>query len=108
LPALSALSVTLFNTMKKQTIKKPRCAEYLTTTPCQGYVIDVEKAKFPFSQLQELVGGYVEVLYLKDGSVLCFNEDGRSLNLPLNIDASLLAGMDIVGNAVLLSHKGLL
>lgn len=94
--------------MKKQTIKKPRCAEFLTTTPCQGYVIDVEKGKFPFKQLQELVGGYVEVLYLKDGSVLCMNEDGRSMNLPLNIDATEIAGMEIVGDTVLLSHRSLL
>ncbi|MBE2204587.1 MAG: hypothetical protein IAE94_09650 [Chthoniobacterales bacterium] len=92
--------------MKTRT-KTPRTAELLTTVPCQGVVLDLENGTVPFKKIQELVGGRVEAIYLKTG-VLCVNEDGRSMRLPFNPDASELAGMVIVGDAVYLSHRKML
>lgn len=92
--------------MKTRT-KTPRTAELLTAIPCQGVVLELENGTVPFKKIQELVGGHVEAIYLKTG-VLCVNEDGRSLRLPFNPDASELAGLPIVGDVVYLSHKKML
>ena len=57
------------------------------------------------AQLQALVGGYIEVLRLRDGRFLVLNEDGKR-DQPLNRLASVLAagqlapGDYIVGDVV--------
>ena len=58
------------------------------------------------TELQELVGGYIEVVYLKNGDQLIVDEDGLMRQKFPNRDASILAGKLIVGNAVLLKGKG--
>jgi len=73
----------------------------------------------PLAQLQAAVGGYIEPIYLgpkADGrrDVMIVNEDGRSLRLPVNPTATLLAAQvgniagPIVGVAVLcvVEHEG--
>ena len=57
-------------------------------------------------ELQELVGGYIEVVYIKNGDQLIVDEDGLMRQKFPNEDASILAGKPIVGNAVLLKGKG--
>lgn len=54
------------------------------------------------NEMQELVGGYVEAVYL-DLGVLMVNEDGTvgQRILPLNPAASVLAGRPIVGDTFL-------
>ena len=51
-------------------------------------------------QMQELVGGYVEFVYLKD-KVLIVNEEGLLYGLPRNNQATEIAGHPIVGDAIL-------
>jgi hypothetical protein len=51
---------------------------------------------------QAIVGGYVELVTLLNGDQLLVNEDGRMRGLPVNIPATLLAGQEIVGHALLL------
>lgn len=51
-------------------------------------------------ELQAAVGGYIELVRVKGGE-LWVNEDGLSLQLPPNPAASLIAGVYIVGPAVL-------
>ena len=64
-----------------------------------------------FSQLQKIVGGYIEMITLKNGDQIVFNEDGISLGLPINLDASRIVSVDcgfpqsIVGHAVVLKNK---
>jgi hypothetical protein len=53
-------------------------------------------------EMQEKVGGLVELLTLMDGSHLLFCEDGLMLQMPLNTEASAVAQQPIVGNAVIL------
>ena len=60
------------------------------------------------AELQGLVGGLIEVVYLEDGKQLIVNEEGVLLDLPLNQTASMLAGQPIVGNAVILEGLALL
>jgi len=54
-------------------------------------------------QRQELVGGYIEYVHLKDGGSLIVNEEGRLRDLPFNQIASNLAGKIITGNVILIS-----
>lgn len=53
-------------------------------------------------EAQNFVGGYIEIIYLKDGSQMIVNEEGRLFMLPQNKEASLIAGRCIVGNVLIL------
>lgn len=44
---------------------------------------------FSLKELQEIVGGYIEIIDLKDGYMV-INEEGKFLDLPLNADATTL------------------
>ena len=54
--------------------------------------------------LQAAIGGYIEAVAVPadDSLVLLVNEDGLSLNLPPNPQASAVAICSIVGDAVLM------
>ena len=58
--------------------------------------------------LQEMVGGNIEIITLKNGGILVINRDGKRMNLNYNNEAtqiyqenSGIRDMDIVGTAVL-------
>lgn len=61
---------------------------------------------FTLKELQEAVGGYIEIIRLNDGRIIVVNEDGLNLNLPVNIEATNILRRDhsttqyIVGNAI--------
>lgn len=52
-------------------------------------------------QMQELVGGYIELCYLKSGEILVVNEEGLLNQLPHNEQASELQGHPLVGDVIL-------
>ncbi len=54
-------------------------------------------------EAQAIVEGMVELVRLHDGSQLLVNEEGRMRDMPLNEEASNIAGFTIVGPALLLS-----
>ena len=62
---------------------------------------------FALDELQALVGGYIEALRTREGGWLILNEDGKRLELPVNIVAThIMRGLireddDIVGDVVL-------
>ena len=60
------------------------------------------------SELQELVGGNIEVVLLPSGSQLVVNEEGMLLRLEVNWEATILAQRPIRGHAVLLSDEALM
>ena len=64
--------------------------------------------KFTLSELQALVGGYIEMVRIPGDAgkrVLFVDEEGKLKGLKPNVRASHLAGQLIVGNAVLCSPK---
>lgn len=71
--------------------------------------IEIAAVNDRLAQLQEAVGGFVEVIALPGNRYLVVNEDGKMLNLPINVAATQLAadagrlarGDFIVGNALL-------
>jgi hypothetical protein len=52
-------------------------------------------------EAQQIVGGYIEYVKVKEGT-LVVNEEGRLLGLPYNDVASKMYGGIIVGNVILL------
>ena len=61
---------------------------------------------FELEEMQKIVGGYIEIVRLNDGRIIIVNEDGLSLNLPVNIEATNILRRDhstteyIVGTAI--------
>lgn len=73
--------------------------DFQETQPKNGTTFELE-------ELQEVVGGYIELVRLNDGRIIVVNEDGLNLNLPVNIEATNILRRDhstaqyIVGNAI--------
>ena len=56
-----------------------------------GMVIATEPANgndFKLSELRSVVGGYIEVVALRDGLMMVVNEEGKLQNLPVNYNAT--------------------
>jgi hypothetical protein len=51
--------------------------------------------------LQQVVGGYIELVYLPDSKIMVVDEEGLLKWLPINREASLLAQRPIVGDVVI-------
>lgn len=68
----------------------------------------VDKVSYPEREkrlkfLQDTVGEHIEGVTLRGGKYMYVNEEGLMLGLDPNYKASKLAGIPIVGNAVVLS-----
>lgn len=50
---------------------------------------------FSLEEMKEIVGGYIEVLFLEGGDLMVVNEDGKNQNLPLNTEATEIIDGDI-------------
>lgn len=61
---------------------------------------------FALTEMQEIVGGYIEPIRLNDGRIIIVNEEGLLRGLPVNIEATNILRRDhattqyIVGNAI--------
>ena len=73
--------------------------DFQETQPKNGTTFELE-------EIQEIVGGYIEIIRLKDGRIIVVNEEGLNLNLPVNIEATNILRRDhsttqyIVGTAI--------
>jgi len=54
---------------------------------------------FSLKELQDIVGGYIEMLYLKNDEVMVLNEEGKILEMPVNVRATDIANMNRVISA---------
>ena len=69
-----------------------------------GQLVEVYTAKSTspsLAEAQRIVGGDVRMVMLADGQMLV-DEDGLPKELPVNVEASALAGQMIVGNVIVL------
>ena len=64
--------------------------ESVNTTPDQFKVIDDVKDEPTLKEAQEFVGGYVEGIQFPNGDYMIINEEGKLINLPLNVEATAL------------------
>lgn len=69
-----------------------------TITPKNG-------RKFELEEAQGLIGGYIQMWNLGHGAVMMFDEDGGPKDLPLNHEASRIAGFPIVGTAIVCARN---
>lgn len=75
-----------------------------------GETIEVSPKKgkyFSLQELQTIVGGYIEMVYLDDSRFMVVNEEGKLKNLPLNEKATELFNSTdyIVGDVLVCSRK---
>ena len=79
-------------------------AKYIKTDGILYEIHLVEPANgkhFSLRELQEFVGGYIEIVFnLPDDMIMVVNEEGRLKELPINAAATILAGQTIVGNVL--------
>lgn len=55
---------------------------------------------FSLSEMQRIVGGFIECVTLDNGQLMVVNEEGVILEMPYNKKASELFGQPIVGNVL--------
>jgi hypothetical protein len=68
------------------------------------------KKNVTLKEMQEVVGGYIEFLYLKNNLVMIVNEEGKMIGLPYNPKATLLVQENnineiIVGDVLVVNQK---
>ena len=62
-------------------------------------------SNFELDELKNIVGGYIELVYLHDNEVMVVNEEGHLLNLDFNHYATLLSQCMIVGDVLVCSSN---
>lgn len=65
------------------------------------------KRFYELEELQKIVGGYIELVYLLNDEVMVVNEEGLLYNLPYNVKASNYANRPIVGDVLICKRKHL-
>ena len=66
---------------------------------------------YSLSQLQGIVGGYIEVITTPSGLEMVLNEEGKLNGLPLNEKATMMSGLwprDVIVGSVLLCEPSYL
>ena len=79
--------------------------EIETVTPKKG-----ERCAFTLPELQALVGGYIEMVYLTNRKILVCNEDGKLTGLPYNPNATVYVRSNgladiIVGDVLIVNRR---
>ena len=80
-------------------------AQIIKTT---GEVIEVEpnnKSDFSLKEMQDIVGGYIEIVHLGNRKCMVVNEDGVYMNLPLNHKASNMYQRNVILGDVLICNS---
>jgi hypothetical protein len=68
---------------------------------------------FTLEELKSVVGGYIEIVQLTEDDLMVINEEGKLLNLPINVIATRVYRASrntedfIVGNVLICSDKEL-
>lgn len=61
---------------------------------------------FKLRELQEIVGGYIEVVYLENGQLLVVHDEGALIPLPINAKATAMyQTWNIHGDVLLCERK---
>lgn len=74
-----------------------------------GDIKEIEPAdrnSFTLKEMQEYVGGWIEVIYLASGEIMVLNEEGKLIELPINEKATELYGSyDVIVGDVMVITK---
>lgn len=86
------------NYTKGQTPKMQHYAALRTPDGAFIYKEPKNGTDFPLEELQEFVGGHIEIVSLADDLIMVVNEEGKLLNLPFNKAATEISRI-FTGNA---------
>lgn len=68
-------------------------------------VLPKNEQSYTLDEIQEIVGGFFEVVFNENEYVVLANEDGLTEGLPLNELATSIYGKKIVGNTLVVHHE---
>lgn len=71
-----------------------------------GVVERMADGELDLAAMQEVVGGYIELVVPQDGVDVYVNEEGLLKSLPYNLLVSKLSGRVLVGDAVVCVREG--
>ena len=75
-------------------------------------VFPKNKTDFQLTELQKIVGGFIEIVKTKDGKTMVINEEGKVNDLPINQKASELYPYNefdfIVGDVLICNENEIL
>ena len=64
-------------------------AKVYKATEGESYDVAPKNGKyFEYEELKEFVGGYIEIVYLKDDRIMVVNEEGLLIGLDVNFEAT--------------------
>ena len=63
---------------------------------------------FKWEELHDAIGGYIELVRLRDGKLMVVDEEGIPKGREVNVVASLMVGFTIVGDVVLCNSEQIL
>ena len=75
--------------------------EQIDVTPKNG-------KDFKFEELKEMIGGWIEIVRLRDDKILVVDEEGMCKEKDINPVASLMAGFTVVGDVVFCNNNQVL
>lgn len=73
-----------------------------------GAIIDIEPKNgkdFSLKELQSIVGGYIDIVYLKSGNILVVNDEGAINGSCINLRASKIYGSYLFGDVLYCKSK---
>ena len=88
-------------------------AQHILTTGEVQEITPQNGAFFKLHELNEFVGGYIELVYLSDSRLMVVNEEGKLMGLPVNIKATrevVMSGINdiIVGDVLICDDNQIL
>ncbi len=88
-------------------------AQHILTTGEIQEITPQNGAFFKLYELNEFVGGYIELVYLSDNRLMVVNEEGKIMGLPVNIKATrevVMSGINdvIVGDVLICDDSQIL
>lgn len=88
-------------------------AQHILTTGEIQEITPQNGTFFKLHELNEFVGGYIELVYLSDNRLMVVNEEGKIMGLPVNIKATrevVMSGINdvIVGDVLICDDSQIL
>jgi len=70
----------------------------------------LDNRKYKLDELQEIVGGYIQIVSASDGRIIVLNEEGKLIGLPINPIATQLffPGQDVIVGNVLICQSNMI
>lgn len=75
-------------------------AQHILTTGEVQEITPLNGAFFKLYELNQFVGGFIELVYLSDNRIMVVNEEGKLMGLPVNIKATREVAMSGINDII--------